>query len=56
MLTEKSKQAEMNSSTTQTNGSGNFVERSAEGDQNELIGSDLTAAQLYESIENNIQE
>lgn len=33
-----------------------FVERSVDSMQNDLISSDLTAAQLYESIENNIRE
>lgn len=35
---------------------GRFVERSVDSEQNDLIGDDLTASQLYESIENNIEE
>lgn len=33
-----------------------FVERSIDSSQSDLIGSDLTAAQLYQSIEDNIAE
>lgn len=33
-----------------------IVERDVETEQSGLIGSDLTAAQLYESIENNFRE
>lgn len=33
-----------------------LVERSIGSEQNDLIGSDLTAAQLYHSIEENIKE
>lgn len=33
-----------------------FVERSGDSEENNIIGSDLTAAQLYESIENSIKE
>lgn len=34
----------------------NTVERSIESGRNDLIGSDVTAAQLYRSIEDNIKE
>lgn len=33
-----------------------LLERSIDSKQNDLIGSDLTAAQLYQSIEDNIDE
>lgn len=52
---EKSERFATNSEVNHTQGAG-IVERSIESEQNGLTGKDLTAAQLYESIEKKFNE